>query len=117
VLVQSRARRGPNVASARLGPGREGFLAMQAILDDRSPSEQQLKRIMGALARSLPASESNYVPCYLDAEPGTGLLPQSRKVQCPITYSTPPRSSADQSLDGMSVVLRGWSALTLARMS
>jgi hypothetical protein len=37
------------------GSGREGYLHMRAILADRRPSEQQLKTMMGGLARSLPA--------------------------------------------------------------
>jgi hypothetical protein len=36
------------------GSGREGYLRMRAILEERRPSEQQLKTIMGGLATSLP---------------------------------------------------------------
>jgi hypothetical protein len=36
------------------GAGRKGYLAMRAILQARQPSEQQLKDVMGVLARTLP---------------------------------------------------------------
>jgi hypothetical protein len=35
------------------GAGREGYLAMRAILEKRQPTEQQLKDVMGVLARTL----------------------------------------------------------------
>ena len=35
------------------GAGREGYLAMRAILKERRPTEQQLKDVMGVLARML----------------------------------------------------------------
>jgi hypothetical protein len=44
---------------ATAGSGREGYLNMRAILDTRQPNEQQLKTILGVLAQSVPAQESN----------------------------------------------------------
>ena len=35
------------------GAGREGYLAMRAILEKRKPTEQQLKDVMGVLAKTL----------------------------------------------------------------
>jgi hypothetical protein len=35
------------------GTGRDGYLAMRAILNARQPSEQQLKDVMGVLAKML----------------------------------------------------------------
>jgi hypothetical protein len=40
---------------ATSGSGRTGYLDMRALLADRRPSEQQLKIMMGGLARSLPS--------------------------------------------------------------
>jgi hypothetical protein len=37
------------------GVGREGYLHMRAILTERRPTEQQLKKIIERLARSLPS--------------------------------------------------------------
>lgn len=37
--------------------GREGYLHMRTILQDRKPTEAQLKRIIAVLMRSLPSSE------------------------------------------------------------
>jgi hypothetical protein len=38
--------------------GREGYLHMRTILQDRRPTEAQLKRLIAVLMRSLPSSES-----------------------------------------------------------
>jgi len=40
---------------AELGSGREGYLAMRAILEQRRCSEPELKKILEALERSLPS--------------------------------------------------------------
>jgi hypothetical protein len=48
-LVKWGGQRGANS-----GGGREGYLHMRAILEQRGPTEQQLKRVMEVLSRKLP---------------------------------------------------------------